>query len=507
MTPTHRLLARQLRKHFGDTPPDDPRMEAFLRAIESTYEQSDADRHLLDHAMKLSSDELGAALESLRQQNACEHDIIVKLRAAIHALGDQDLPRDTATDDPLELAAVMQQLVAERNANKAALEAAKEAAESSSRAKSEFLAVMSHEIRTPLNAVIGFASLMADAPDADHREPIDIIRRSGEHLLALINDILDFSKIEAGHLELASAPFDLPQLCRDALDFVRPPAAAKHLTLVSDGIELLPARIVSDAGRLRQILTNLLSNAVKFTPAGRVTLRVAATPRDAGWLLRCEVIDTGIGIGAEHLPRLFRAFSQVDSSNVRQHGGTGLGLAISRRLAELMGGSLEVESTLGAGSRFTLALPVGRVTETAPAVPIPATTAAAGVLRILVVEDNENNRRLMRLGLEASGYAPHFAVDGRAALVALARPDDFDVVFMDLQMPDVDGFGVVAELRKTVPLSRPPYLIALTASVRPEDRDRVLAAGMHEFIAKPAPIAEIRAALVRARDWLAARAR
>ncbi len=507
MTPSHRLLARQMRKHFGDAPPDDPRLEAFLRAVESAYEQSDADRQLLDRAMKLSSDELSAAVESLRHQNALEHDVLEKLRSSIRALGAPDLAAAHGSNDVLELAAVMQQLVAERNASKAALEAAKEAAESSSRAKSEFLAVMSHEIRTPLNAVIGFASLMADAPEADHREHIDIIRRSGEHLLALINDILDFSKIEAGHLELAAAPFDLPQLCRDALDFVRQPAAAKQLALVSDGIEVLPARIVSDAARLRQVLTNLLSNAVKFTAAGRVILRVATTPRGAGWLLRCEVVDTGIGISAEHLPRLFRAFSQVDSSNVRQHGGTGLGLAISRRLAELMGGTLEVESTLGAGSRFILELPVGRVADAAPAAPAAAVTAAAGVLRILVVEDNENNRRLMRLGLEASGYAPVFAHDGRAALAALARPDDFDVVFMDLQMPEVDGFGVVAELRQTVPLLRPPYVIALTASVRPEDRDRVLAAGMHEFIAKPAPISEIRAALVRARDWLAARAR
>ncbi len=505
MTPSHRLLARQLRKHFGDAAPADARMETFLAAVQSAYEQFDADRQLLDRAMKLSSDELSAAVESLRQQNALERDVLEKLRSSIRALGAPDLAAHGSAD-LLELAAVMQQLVAERNASKAALEAAKEAAESSSRAKSEFLAVMSHEIRTPLNAVIGFASLMAETPEADHREHVAIIQRSGEHLLAIINDILDFSKIEAGHLELADAPVELAELCEDALCFVRQPARAKRLALQAEGLERLPAAVMGDAARLRQILVNLLNNAVKFTAAGSVTLRTEATLADDRWLFRGLVVDTGIGIPADHLPKLFRAFSQVDSSNVRQHGGTGLGLAISRRLAELMGGTLDVESAVGIGSTFTLTVPLGRVADL-PDAPPPVVRATPGTLRILVAEDHAHNRTLMRFGLEAAGYAPVFVEDGRAATAALARPEDFDVVFLDLQMPEIDGFGVVAALRKNVPLERPPYLIALTASVRPEDRDRVLAAGMHEFIAKPAPLAEIRAALERARVWLAARVR
>lgn len=504
MTPTHRLLARQLRKHFGDAAPTDARMEAFLLAVQSAYEQFDADRHLLDRAMKLSSDELSSAVESLRQQNSLEHDVLEKLRSSISALGAPDLAAP-GRNDLLELAAVMQQLVAERNASKAALEAAKEAAEAASRAKSEFLAVMSHEIRTPLNAVIGFASLMAETPGADHREHVSIIQRSGEHLLAIINDILDFSKIEAGHLDLAHVPVELGELCDDALSFVRPPARAKHLTLRAEGLERLPACAMGDGVRLRQILVNLLNNAVKFTAAGSVTLRTEAVPDGDRWLFRCAVVDTGIGIPAGYLPKLFRAFSQVDSSNVRQHGGTGLGLAISRRLAELMGGTLEVESTAGVGSTFTLTVPLIRCVELTDA-PLAAPAASPGALRILVAEDHAHNRTLMRLGLEAAGYAPVFVEDGRAATAALARPDDFDVVFLDLQMPEVDGFGVVTALRQTVPQERPPYLIALTASVQPEDRARVLAAGMHEFIAKPAPIAELRAALERARAWISSRA-
>jgi signal transduction histidine kinase/ActR/RegA family two-component response regulator len=508
MTPSHRLLARQIRKHFPAGIPDVPEMKDFLAAVEVAYEHFDADRTLLDRAMKLSSDELSAALSDVQRQHQLEREVLEKLRASVRALqtdGGGPAPDASGGQDLAHLASVIERLVAERNESKRALIAAKEAAESSSRAKSEFLAVMSHEIRTPLNSVIGFASIMAENPRQDHSANLAIIRSSAEHLLALLNDILDFSKIEASRLELERRPVDLRRLAEGVLEFARVDAEKKRIRLTCENLHTLPPLVIGDASRLRQILVNLLSNAVKFTNQGGVTLRADAVREGNLWNLSVSVSDTGIGIAAESMPRLFQAFSQVDSSNIRQHGGTGLGLAISRRLAEMMGGSLEVVSTLGRGSTFTFRLRA-EAAVAPPVVPLykapGSTPPTAPPLRILVVEDNENNRRFMRMLLEGEGHRCTFAVDGREALRALAHPRDFDLVLLDIQMPEVDGFDVLTAFRRDVPLNQPPYIIALSANVRPEDQRNAVAAGAHEFIGKPVPLATVRAAITRTRAWL-----
>jgi signal transduction histidine kinase/ActR/RegA family two-component response regulator len=373
---------------------------------------------------------------------------------------------------------------------------AKEAAEAASRATSTFLTTVSHEIRTPLNAVIGTAGLLeVTTLDAQQRELVEVVRSGGDTLLAIVNDVLDFAKIESGRLDLEQRPFDLPALVRRSIGLVEHAARRKGLRVDSTIGPNLPIWLLGDDTRLGQILLNLLSNAVKFTSSGAVRLDVVSEGSGERCQLRFDVRDTGIGIPAARVARLFQPFTQADSSTTRRFGGTGLGLAISRRLAELMDGSISVESVEGQGSTFTLRVVLARASAPealgqAAIAPLPSMSP----LRIVIAEDNKINQLVQRRLLGHLGYACDVVANGRELVEAMAR-ESYDIVFLDMQMPEMDGLEAARRLKE----QQPPdvYLIALTADVTTETRAACLAAGIHEYLSKPLTLDTLAATMAR----------
>ncbi|HEX2066975.1 MAG TPA: ATP-binding protein, partial [Candidatus Thermoplasmatota archaeon] len=382
-----------------------------------------------------------------------------------------------------------------------ALRAARQAAEEAARAKADFLANMIHEIRTPMNAVIGMTQLLGQTPlTPEQAECVRTLRSSGEHLLTVINDILDYSKIEADKGELEQVPLDLRGCVEECLAIVGPRAKEKGLEARAAFAPGVPERIVGDPARLRQVLLNLLSNAVKFTDRGTVAVHVEAKPLGGGrHELHFAVADTGMGIPPEKFDRLFRSFSQVDSSTTRTHGGTGLGLAISKRLVELMGGRIWAESTPGKGSTFHFTL---NASQAIPPVPAAASAFAPDPappprgLAVLLAEDNPVNQRVALRMLERLGLAADVAGNGEEAVDAVQRRA-YDVVLMDVQMPRLDGFGATRRIR-ALPLARQPYIVAMTADAMPGDRERCLEAGMDDYLSKPVRMEALGEALGRA---------
>ena len=388
-------------------------------------------------------------------------------------------------------------------------------AEEASRAKGRFLASVSHEIRTPMNGVVSMAGLLAETPlDARQQGYVKIIQTSARSLLRVINDILDFSKLEQGKLKLENRVFDLRELVGDVAELFFSTAGDKGVRLDWSFAPDTPRQVRADPGRLRQVLVNLVGNAVKFTDAGKVEIRAwVAAQAEGESELRFEVRDSGPGIDAGAGGRLFQPFSQADASDTRKHGGTGLGLAISKQLTELMGGEIGFESEPGKGSLFWFTVKAGlprsgaRSEEAPGAFPEPVAEVPDGnarPMRILVAEDNPINQMVAVCLLERLGYHADIVANGLEALEA-CKAVDYDIIFMDCQMPELDGYGATAHIRRLEKQGRHrSYIVAMTADAWPGSRERCMAAGMDAHLTKPVLIADLKMALALGRAVAAA---
>lgn len=478
---------------------------AFAEAVAAVAATEGADAEAVERLRSGTAEDRALRVAELAATEAARRDGLVTLWGEASADLSHSLSVSLASIVVLLFTVVLRSLayLSARDRTEAQLRRARADAEAANAAKSDFLATMSHEIRTPLTAIKGYAELLGSGPlDVRQRDELGKLRDAGEVLGVLIDDILDLAKIEAGRIDLHRDAVDLRALAERVIALVRPTAAAKGLALGCSISPDVPRFVQGDTGRLLQVLLNLTNNAVKFTGKGGVSLSVT---RDEG-RLSLAVSDTGIGIAPADVPRLFKRFSQIDSSLTRAHAGSGLGLAISRGLVERMGGEIGVESTYGEGSRFTVILPLVEAAEAAddpaPAGVRGAARPARGAARVLVVEDSVQNQDLIGAVLERAGHRCTRAMDGIEGLEA-ARSGAYDLVIMDMQMPRMDGIAATAAIRALSGAAGKVPVLALSANALPDQVAAMARAGAGRHLAKPFALDDLTAtveAMVAAAD-------
>ena len=478
----HRLFQRQLKKYQIDPEQLAPNVKEFLSSLNASYLHMEENRLLVERAMRLSSEELEEKNKRLHEESQKQQVLIESLKTSFKSLSPGG--EEINDDNLIHIAEQIKIAIKERKKLEKDLVKAREVAEASLETRKIFLANVSHEVRTPLNAIIGMSGVLADSNlNEEQREYLEAIRASSEGLLVIINDILDLTKMESGKLQLEQIPFSIDHALKPVMRGFGVKAQQKEIQLTIERDVTIPDYLKGDPTRLVQVLSNLISNSIKFTNKGSVKLIIRNKGNDRdNYLIQFTIVDTGVGIDESKIKAIFDEFTQEDASISRRYGGTGLGLPIAKNLVEIMGGTLDVESIKDKGSAFSFTMPLVKTEKpTVTDVGVGVEKDLSGK-KILLIEDNEINRFLASTLLKKWNASLSMAINGIDAIPYLQK-EAYDVILMDLQMPEEDGFQSTHRIREILKLKTP--IIALTANALESERQACLRAGMNDYLSKP----------------------